>query len=121
MNLTKTKRWSEFVDWYIAAFKQNAYSQIVALYDGQSFDRFTVTSNYENDWYINFAQLDFEFQEGVYRKFMMQYVLLGSAYAINDEPIYWMHHEGHTDYYKSFESLVKWFFTNDYFEIRKKI
>jgi hypothetical protein len=111
MNLTQTKRWSEFVEWYIATFKQNAYSQIVALYDGQSFDSFITTSNYESDWYINFAQLPFEFQEGVYRKFMKSLDYCAIEFAK-----YWSLFEGDTkipENFKSEQEAIQYFFNNE--------
>lgn len=114
MKLTQTKRWSEFVEWYIATFKQNAYSQIVALYDGQSFDSFTVTSNYDNDWYINFAQLEFEFQEGVYRKFIesLGYKISIHNYYYDNEVVYSVEIKGFVSEWSSFEKLIEEIFTN---------
>lgn len=89
MNLTKTKRWSEFVDWY----------------DNQNF-LYSIRSNSDN--IPDFEELDFEFQEGVYRKFIESNNIL----RVNDEyeEAYWL--PGISERFRTFQELVEWFFTN---------
>lgn len=112
MNLTQTKRWSDFVEWYIITFKQDAYSQIIVLYDGQSFDSFTVTSHYQNDWYMNFAQLPFEFQEGVYRKFIESLNLNVKIDKQYDYSFILKFDNQIIKSFNTFQELVEWFFNH---------
>jgi len=100
MNLTNTKRWKEFEDWY----------------DKQNF-LYSIRSGSDN--IPDFEELDFEFQEGVYRKF------IESLVDGDNERLYLLEMEnfprvfrlngsryigGITKPFNTFQELVTWFF-----------
>lgn len=101
MNLTNTKRWKEFEDWYI----ENDYHDFIELHSDESW----------MDRLPSFVGLKFEFQEGVYRKFIES---LGFRVAIFEH--YW--EEKRTVYtltngksleFNTFQELVGYFFNNE--------
>jgi len=98
MNLTQTKRWSEFEIWY-----------------DDNFHTIPIQASY----IIDFVHLPFEFQEGVYRKF------IESLVDGDNERLYLLEMEnfprvfrlngsryigGITKPFNTFQELVTWFF-----------
>ena len=94
MNLTNTKRWNEFEEWYF----NNDYHDDIELYSDES----------RMDRLPSFVSLKFEFQEGVYRKFIesfdYKYGKIDNRHYLISEEI--------KESFNSFQDLVECFFTN---------
>jgi len=89
MNLTQTKRWSEFAEWY--------YDQKYEFWlDGMSD--------------TTFVKLQFEFQEGVYRKFIRSKLKLKHDSSL--ESPYSVQTLNCFRRFKTFKQLITWFFNN---------
>ena len=100
MNLTQTKRWNEFADWY------------------EQQDYILLLNGHEACW--KFVDLEFEFQEGVFRKFIHNQIDKDQEcnYSIEIVPsdiyIYYTLYAGRdfSKTFQSFQELVTWFFNN---------
>jgi len=93
MNLTNTKRWKEFEDWY----------------DKQNF-LYSIRSGSDN--IPDFEELDFEFQEGVYRKFIESLNVNVKIDKQYDYPFILKFDNQILKTFNTFQELVEWFFTN---------
>ena len=98
MNLTNTKRWSEFEDWYI----ENDYHDFIELHSDESW----------MDRLPSFVGLKFEFQEGVYRKFIESLNLNIKTDKQYDYPFILKFDNQILKTFRTFQELVEWFFTN---------
>lgn len=94
MNLTNTKRWNESAHWY--ACNKHHYTMFLVR---------PINCPDEQD----FINLPFEFQEGVYKKFIesqsFELSSLKGVYTISRQDI--KHREN------TFQELVEWFFNNE--------
>lgn len=91
MNLTNTKRWQEFKDWYDNNFH-------------------TIPIQASN--IIDFVHLPFEFQEGVYRKFIESLNLNVKIDKQYDYSFILKFDNQILKSFNTFQELVEWFFTN---------
>lgn len=94
--LQQSPKWGEFEEWY----EQKQYN--LPLVGGDYYGR----------WYIGLDELSFEFQKGVFEKFIESQ---GGRFELTDDDNYiywiWLEEKGYEEF-KSFEELLIWYFNN---------